>query len=106
MNTQTDEQQPRNLNHRFVSVYMSVFGSFREKLQNNLEQNADHDVDANIMGMTLLRQFAAARVINLRQKMNHGERQQKRPTKSQQQFEVFLVFGLDEQSHAVTQEYR
>ncbi len=31
VNAQTEKQQPRNLNHRFMPVHMSVFRTFREK---------------------------------------------------------------------------
>ena len=44
MDTQTNKQQPRKLGIVFMYMNVSVFGSFREKLQNNLKQNTKHNI--------------------------------------------------------------
>lgn len=74
VNAQTDEEQPRNMVHFFVSVNVTVFGTFGEKFQNNLEQNSPHNKQSYVVIVTF---------VNVRQQVHHGKRKQEWTTKCQ-----------------------
>ena len=52
VNTKTDEQQPWNMGHIVMAVNVTMFGTFGEKFQNNLEQNPQHDENPNVVIVT------------------------------------------------------
>lgn len=49
VNAKTDEQQPWNLVHFCMAMYVAVFGSLGEKFQYDLEQNTHHYENTDVM---------------------------------------------------------